>query len=58
MFETKYNEGKLDMVLIWGITDKNSWLNNHPVSGRTDYPLLFDREYKPKKAFISLTEGR
>jgi endo-1,4-beta-xylanase len=58
MFETKYNEGKLDMVLIWGITDRNSWLNNHPVSGRTDYPLLFDRDYKPKKAFISLTEGR
>jgi endo-1,4-beta-xylanase len=58
MFETKYKEGKLDMVLIWGITDRNSWLNNHPVSGRTDYPLLFDRNYKPKKAFISLTEGR
>ena len=58
MFETKYKEGKLDMVLIWGITDRNSWLNNHPVNGRTDYPLLFDRSYKPKKAFISLTEGR
>jgi len=58
MFETKYNEGKLDMVLIWGISDGNSWLNNHPVTGRTDYPLLFDRKYKPKKAFISLTEGR
>jgi endo-1,4-beta-xylanase len=58
MFETKYNDGKLDMVLIWGITDRNSWLNNHPVSERTDYPLLFDRDYKPKQAFISLTEGR
>jgi len=58
MFETKFNEGKLDMVLIWGITDRNSWLNNHPVSGRTDYPLLFDRDHKPKQAFISLTEGR
>jgi endo-1,4-beta-xylanase len=58
MFETKYNEGKLDMVLIWGIADGHSWLNNHPVSGRTDYPLLINRNYKPKKAFIKLTEGR
>jgi len=58
MFENKYKDGKLDMVLIWGISDGNSWLNNHPVKGRTDYPLLFARNYKPKKAFISLTEGR
>jgi len=58
MFETKYNEGKLDMVLIWGIADGHSWLNNHPVSGRTDYPLLFDRKHEPKEAFDKLIEGR
>ena len=58
MFETKYNQGKLDMVLIWGIADGHSWLNNHPVSGRTDYPLLFDRDYEPKEAFNKLIEGR
>jgi len=58
MFEQKYNEGKLDMVLVWGIDDGHSWLNDHPVSGRTDYPLLFNRKYGYKKAFIKLTEGR
>jgi endo-1,4-beta-xylanase len=58
MFEEKYNEGKLDMVLIWGISDGHSWLNNHPVSGRTDHPLLFDRDYEPKEAFLKLIEGR
>ena len=58
MFEQKYNEGKLDMVLVWGIDDGHSWLNGHPVSGRTDYPLLFNRKYGYKKAFIKLTEGR
>jgi endo-1,4-beta-xylanase len=57
MFEQKFNEGKLTMVVIWGIADGHSWLNNSPVSGRTDYPLLFDREYKPKKAFYKLVEG-
>jgi GH35 family endo-1,4-beta-xylanase len=51
MFTTKYNEGKLDMVLIWGIDDGHSWLNSHPVQGRTDHPLLFDRNYQPKAAF-------
>ena len=58
MFETKYNEEKLDMVLVWGIDDGHSWLNTHDVPGRTNYPLLFNRKYAPKKAFIKLTEGR
>ena len=25
-----------------------SWLNDFPVKGRTDHPLLCDRELKPK----------
>ena len=35
-------------VTLWGVTDKDSWLNNWPMRGRTDYPLLFDRQYQPK----------
>jgi endo-1,4-beta-xylanase len=58
MFEQKYKEGKLTMVLVWGIADGHSWLNNHPVSGRTDHPLLFDRGYEPKEAFNKLVEDR
>lgn len=38
-------------VTIWGIKDNESWLNNFPIRGRTDYPLFFDREGKPKSAF-------
>ena len=38
-------------VTFWGVTDKGSWLNNWPMRGRTNYPLLFDREGKPKPAF-------
>jgi endo-1,4-beta-xylanase len=58
MFEQKYNEGKLDMVLIWGIADGHSWLNNHPVSGRTDHPLLFNRNYRAKEAYNKLVTDR
>ncbi|HOC86253.1 MAG TPA: endo-1,4-beta-xylanase [Prolixibacteraceae bacterium] len=35
-------------VTAWGTTDHTSWKNNWPVRGRTDYPLLIDRNYQPK----------
>ncbi len=38
-------------ITFWNISDRSSWLDNFPVRGRKDYPLLFDREFKPKKAF-------
>jgi endo-1,4-beta-xylanase len=41
----------MDRITFWGVTDGDSWLNNFPVRGRTNYPLLFDREGKPKPAF-------
>ena len=44
----------VDRVTFWGVTDHDSWLNNWPVRGRTSYPLLFDREGKPKPAFDAL----
>lgn len=41
----------IERVTFWGVTDRVSWLNYFPVRGRTNYPLLFDREGKPKPAF-------
>jgi len=38
-------------VTLWGVTDSDSWLNDWPVQGRTNYPLLFDRSGKPKPAY-------
>ena len=43
--------GTIQRVTFWGVTDRTSWLNNFPVRGRTNYPLLFDREGKTKPAF-------
>lgn len=43
--------GLLTRVTFWGVTDQNSWKNNWPVQGRTNYPLLFDRNSQPKPAF-------
>ena len=41
----------IDRVTFWGVGDGDSWLNNWPVRGRTSYPLLFDRQHRPKPAF-------
>jgi endo-1,4-beta-xylanase len=38
-------------VTFWGVSDGDSWLNNWPVRGRRNYPLLFDRQHRPKPAF-------
>jgi len=38
-------------VTFWNISDRNSWLDNFPVKGRKDYPLLFDNDLNPKKAY-------
>ncbi|MGH9162424.1 MAG: endo-1,4-beta-xylanase [Vicinamibacteraceae bacterium] len=42
---------KLSRVTFWGVTDDQSWLNNFPLRGRVNYPLLFDRQGQPKAAF-------
>ncbi len=44
----------LTRVTFWGVTDGDSWLNNWPIRGRTSYPLLFDRAYRPKPAFFAV----
>ena len=43
----KYND-VIDRVTVWGLNDAVSWLNNFPIRGRTDYPLLFDRNNNRK----------
>jgi GH35 family endo-1,4-beta-xylanase len=35
-------------VTAWGVHDGDSWKNDWPVEGRTDYPLLFDRNHQMK----------
>lgn len=41
----------ISSVTFWNISDRHSWLDNFPVRGRKDYPLLFDKTLQPKKAF-------
>lgn len=48
------NKKDVARVTVWGVHDGGSWLNNFPVRGRTDYPLLFDRQGQPKSAFFAV----
>jgi endo-1,4-beta-xylanase len=43
-------------VTFWNISDRHSWLDNFPVRGRKDYPLLFDKDLKPKKAYWAVVD--
>ncbi|MBQ6204513.1 MAG: endo-1,4-beta-xylanase [Prevotella sp.] len=35
-------------VNFWCLNDANSWRNDFPIKGRTDYATLFDRQNQPK----------
>ena len=39
---------QIGRITLWGISDGGSWLNSWPINGRTNYPLLFDRQYQEK----------
>jgi endo-1,4-beta-xylanase len=49
----KYKKN-ISRITFWGVNDGQSWLNNWPIPGRTNYPLLFDRNFKPKPVFYSV----
>ncbi len=48
------HRGQVTRVTLWGVTDGDSWRNNFPVRGRTNYPLLFNRQGAPKPAFAAV----
>ncbi len=43
----KYDD-VVERVTVWGLTDNTTWLNNFPIRGRKDYPVLFDRNNQRK----------
>lgn len=54
VYEEEAKKGNLTSVIYWGIDDGMSWKNNFPARGRTDYALLFDRNFEPKPCFWAL----
>jgi endo-1,4-beta-xylanase len=48
------HKDKISRVTFWGVNDGHSWLNGWPIKNRTNYPLLFDREFRQKPAYQSV----
>jgi len=45
------NKASITGVTFWNLSDRHSWLDNFPVRGRKNFPLLFDDQLTPKKAY-------
>jgi endo-1,4-beta-xylanase len=45
---------KISRVTFWAVHDEQSWRNYAPIKGRTDHPMLFDRNCRPKPAFDAI----
>jgi endo-1,4-beta-xylanase len=56
-FEMFVRYPQVARVTFWGVNDGNSWLNNFPVRGRTNHPLLFDRQSQPKPAYSAVVKA-
>jgi endo-1,4-beta-xylanase len=49
----RQNKGKLTGVTFWNLSDRYTWLDGR---GRKNYPLLFDMNRQPKKAYWDVVE--
>jgi len=53
VFETALAAQKCPAVMLWGFTDRYSWVPG--TSGGTyDHALIFDRDYQPKPAYAAI----
>tara|TARA_R110002096_G_scaffold402_2_gene2527 strand:- start:1120 stop:2268 length:1149 start_codon:yes stop_codon:yes gene_type:complete len=48
------HKDKVSRVTFWGVNDGQSWLNDWPIKGRTNYPLLFGRDNNPKDVYYNV----
>ena len=46
----------INTVTLWGVADDETWLDNFPVQGRKNWPLLFDENHKPKEALYAIMD--
>jgi endo-1,4-beta-xylanase len=57
LFQIFYKKrDKIDRVTFWGINDGMNWKNDYPIPNRTNYPLLWDRNYQPKPALKAVLD--
>ncbi len=45
----------IESVTLWAASDRYNWLDDFPVRGRKNWPMLFDEQNKPKESFHRVT---
>ncbi len=50
------NRNDILRVTFWCLNDANSWRNDFPIKGRTDYATLFDRQSREKSYIQQIIE--
>jgi endo-1,4-beta-xylanase len=45
-------------VTMWGVSDDQTWLDNFPVKGRNDHPLLWNDDHRAKPALDAVLRAR
>jgi endo-1,4-beta-xylanase len=57
LFQIFYNKrDKIDRVTFWGVHDGMNWKNDYPIANRTNYPLLWNRDFTAKPALQKISE--
>lgn len=56
VFKRQAAKGNLDIVVLWGTGDHDSWLNDFPIKGRGDAGLLFDKQLEAKPAYYKVVQ--
>ncbi|HQL05597.1 MAG TPA: endo-1,4-beta-xylanase [Treponemataceae bacterium] len=56
MFQEQARKGNLDMAVLWGLSDDETWLNDFPVAGRGNYPLFFGKNLEAKPAYWAIVD--
>jgi endo-1,4-beta-xylanase len=55
LFDIFYKKrDKIDRVAFWGIHDGMNWKNDYPIAGRTNYPLMWNRDGTAKPALDAI----
>ena len=50
------NRDLFGRITFWAVHDGQSWRNYWPITGRSDYPMLFDRQCQPKPALDAVIQ--
>ena len=56
VFKEEAVKKNISTVMMWGEADCDTWLDNHPVKGRKDAPLFFDRNLQAKPAYWAVVD--